>query len=170
MTAYNGVNGTYCSENSKLLDKMLRTEWGWNGLVMSDWYGTYSTTSAALAGLDIEMPGPTRFRGEALKFMVGTDNVKQHVLNERVRNVLNLVKKCAASGIPENAPESTADTPRDGRTPPETRSRGHCFAEEREKCAASGQGEEGNVLLRNLLAGNGGSELTIPLLDRYHWA
>jgi beta-glucosidase len=37
MTAYNGVNGTYCSENEKLLDKLLRGEWGWDGLVMSDW-------------------------------------------------------------------------------------------------------------------------------------
>lgn len=44
MTAYNGVNGTYCSENEELLDKLLRREWGWDGLVMSDWWGTYSTT------------------------------------------------------------------------------------------------------------------------------
>lgn len=55
MTGYNGVNGTYCSENEKLIDKMLRGEWGWDGLVMSDWWGTYSTTEAALAGLDLEM-------------------------------------------------------------------------------------------------------------------
>jgi beta-glucosidase len=44
MTAYNGVNGKYCSENEKLLDGLLRREWGWEGLVMSDWWGTYSTT------------------------------------------------------------------------------------------------------------------------------
>ena len=111
MTSYNGVNGTYCSENEKLLDALLRKEWGWDGLVMSDWYGTYSVAPAANAGLDIEMPGPTRFRGEAFKFMVETDNVKPHVLDQRARNVLKLVKKAAASGIPENAPETTGDTP-----------------------------------------------------------
>lgn len=55
MTGYNGVNGTYCSESEKLLDKMLRREWGFDGLVMSDWWGTYSTTESALAGLDLEM-------------------------------------------------------------------------------------------------------------------
>ncbi len=111
MTSYNGVNGTYCSENEKLLDALLRKEWGWDGLVMSDWYGTYSVAPAANAGLDIEMPGPPRFRGEAFKFMIETDNVKPHVLDERARNVLKLVKKAAASGIPENAPETTGDTP-----------------------------------------------------------
>ncbi|KAI1372575.1 glycoside hydrolase family 3 protein [Hypoxylon crocopeplum] len=111
MTGYNGVNGTYCSENSKLLDQMLRGEWGWDGMIMSDWYGTYSTTEAALAGLDLEMPGPPRFRGEPLKFNVSTDKVRTHVLDQRVKAMLELVKKCAASGVKENAPEGTADTP-----------------------------------------------------------
>ncbi|KAK0635902.1 glycosyl hydrolase family 3 N terminal domain-containing protein [Bombardia bombarda] len=107
MTAYNGVNGTYCSENSDLLDKILRKEWGWDGLVMSDWFGTYSTTDATNAGLDLEMPGPPKFRGELLRFNVATDKVPRHVLDDRARNMLNLVKKCAASGVPENAPETT---------------------------------------------------------------
>lgn len=111
MTAYNGVNGTYCSESPKILDDMLRKEWGWEGLIMSDWFGTYSTTQAALAGLDIEMPGPPRFRGEALKFNVTTDKVRKHIIDERAKAVLRLVKKCAASEIPENAPERAADTP-----------------------------------------------------------
>ncbi|KAI0109334.1 glycoside hydrolase family 3 protein [Hypoxylon sp. NC0597] len=111
MTGYNGVNGTYCSENPKLLDKMLRREWGWDGMVMSDWYGTYSTTEAALAGLDLEMPGPPRFRGEPLKFNVATDKVRMHILDQRVKAMLEFIKKCAASGVKENAPEGTADTP-----------------------------------------------------------
>ncbi|KAK3942268.1 glycoside hydrolase superfamily [Diplogelasinospora grovesii] len=111
MTAYNGVNGTYCSENPALLDKMLRKEWGWDGMVMSDWYGTYSTTDAVNAGLDLEMPGPPRFRGDILKFNVGTDKVLPHTLDDRARNMLKLIRKCAAAGVPENAPERTEDTP-----------------------------------------------------------
>ncbi|KAM7196526.1 putative beta-glucosidase I [Naviculisporaceae sp. PSN 640] len=111
MTAYNGVNGTYCSENRVLLEGILRKEWDWKGLIMSDWYGTYSTTEATNAGLDLEMPGPPRFRGELLKFNVSTDKVRRHVLDERVRSVLSFVKKCyALSGVGENAPEGTADT------------------------------------------------------------
>ncbi|CAM1501172.1 Fc.00g103340.m01.CDS01 [Cosmosporella sp. VM-42] len=111
MTAYNGVNGTFCSENPKLLDVMLRKEWGWDGLVMSDWFGTYSTTEAAKAGLDLEMPGPTRFRGENLKFNTSTGKVWGHVIDQRAREVLKFVKKCAASGVKENGPEGKNDTP-----------------------------------------------------------
>ena len=111
MTGYNGVNGTYCSESKELLEDILRREWGWKGLVMSDWYGTYSTTDAALAGLDLEMPGPPRFRGDPLMHNATTDKVREHVLDERARAVLNLVKACAAAGIPENAEEKTGDTP-----------------------------------------------------------
>ena len=65
MTAYNRVNGTYCSEHDRLLT-MLRDEWGFDGVVMSDWYGTHSTAPAANAGLDLEMPGPPQWFGEKL--------------------------------------------------------------------------------------------------------
>lgn len=111
MTAYNGVNGLFCSESPQLLEDILRKEWAWKGLVMSDWYGCYSTREAVLAGLDLEMPGPPRFRGEPLKFSVNTDKVRKHVLDERARTVLEFVKKCAASGIKEGQEERAEDTP-----------------------------------------------------------
>lgn len=111
MTAYNGINGTMCSENPKYLDAMLRKEWGWDGLIMSDWYGTYSTTPAVVAGLDLEMPGPARFRGEALKFNASTNKPFTHVIDERVRAVLKLVKKVSGLGIKEFGPEKEANTP-----------------------------------------------------------
>lgn len=111
MTAYNGINGTMCSENAKYLDAMLRKEWGWEGLVMSDWYGTYSTTAAVEAGLDLEMPGPARFRGEALKFNASTNKPFTHVIDNRVREVLKLVKKAYSTGIKEFGEEREANTP-----------------------------------------------------------
>jgi len=58
MSAYNRLNGTHCSEHEWLLTSLLRDEWGWDGLVVSDWYGTHSTVAATNAGLDVEMPGP----------------------------------------------------------------------------------------------------------------
>ena len=66
MTAYNGLNGTPCSANSWLLTDLLKGEWGFDGLVVSDWMGTYETEGPALAGLDIEMPGPGRWLGHRL--------------------------------------------------------------------------------------------------------
>ena len=122
MAAYNKVNGIHASENSMLYD-ILRQDWKWEGLVMSDWwvirsqlrsssltysrFGTYGTSDAINAGLDLEMPGPTRWRGEALPHAVTSNKVKTHVLDERVRAVLKTVKLAAKSGIPENAPEGT---------------------------------------------------------------
>ena len=74
-------------------------------------WGTYSTSEAVNAGLDLEMPGATKWRGEMLVQAVGVNKVAEYVLDERVRNVLNLVNKCAAAKIPEDAEEKTRDTP-----------------------------------------------------------
>ncbi|KAF9006624.1 glycoside hydrolase family 3 protein [Cyathus striatus] len=67
MSAYNRVNGTHVSENKWLLDDILRKEWGYQGMIMSDWIGVYSTTESIKAGLDLEMPGPTVMRGRAVE-------------------------------------------------------------------------------------------------------
>jgi beta-glucosidase len=61
MAAYNGVGGTTCSANAALLVDLLRDEWGWDGVVMSDWFGTKDTVGSANGGVDLEMPGPARF-------------------------------------------------------------------------------------------------------------
>ena len=66
MSAYNRLNGTYCSEHEWLLTTVLRDEWGFDGFVISDWFGTHSTAPAANAGLDLEMPGPPQWFGRAL--------------------------------------------------------------------------------------------------------
>ncbi|CAI7591454.1 unnamed protein product [Penicillium discolor] len=113
MTAYNKVNGTHVSENKAIIDDILRKEWGWEGLVMSDWFGTYSTSDAIIAGLDIEMPGKTRWRGAALAHAVSSNKVAQYQLDERVRNILNLVNWVEPLGIPEGAPEKALNRPED---------------------------------------------------------
>ncbi|OOQ83962.1 putative beta-glucosidase I [Penicillium brasilianum] len=113
MTAYNKINGTHVSENKAIIDDILRKEWGWDGLIMSDWFGTYTTSDAINAGLDIEMPGKTRWRGEALAHAVSSNKVPQFKLDERVRNVLNLVNRVDAAGIPEGAEEKALNRPED---------------------------------------------------------
>lgn len=110
MTAYNKLNGIHVSEN-RILAEVLRGEWRWNGLVMGDWFGTYSTSEAINAGLDLEMPGPTRFRGESLMHAYRSNKVSRVILDDRVREILETVKRCASSGIPENAEEQNVDTP-----------------------------------------------------------
>jgi beta-glucosidase len=92
MTAYNRVNATYMSEHSDLLT-MLRDEWNFDGVVMSDWYGTHSTAEAANAGLDLEMPGPPQWFGEKLAAGVRAGEVGEEVVDGKVRRVLGLLER-----------------------------------------------------------------------------
>ncbi|KAK9364648.1 glycoside hydrolase superfamily [Lipomyces kononenkoae] len=110
MTAYNKVNGTHVSDSSFFLQDILRREWAYEGLVMSDWFGVYSTANSVNAGLDLEMPGGSGFRGNLIERSINANTITRHTLDDRVRNVLKLVDKAAASGIAENAPESTNNT------------------------------------------------------------
>ncbi|CCH42049.1 beta-glucosidase [Wickerhamomyces ciferrii] len=93
MTGYNKINGEHVSQSKFLIDDVLRKEWGWEGLVMSDWYGTYTSKDSLNNGLDLEMPGPARLRtSDAVGQQITSKEVHINALNDRVRNVLELVK------------------------------------------------------------------------------
>ncbi|CEN60799.1 hypothetical protein ASPCAL03232 [Aspergillus calidoustus] len=93
MTSYHRINGKHVCEDPWLLNEVLRQEWGWDGLVMSDWFGTYSTAEALNAGMDLEMPGPTRWRGSLLHWSIISRKVRKSSVESSVRNLLNLVNK-----------------------------------------------------------------------------
>ena len=82
-------------------------------MLTCDRYGTYSTSGAVNAGLDLEMPGPTRWRGGALQHVVTANKIRPHVLDQRVRAVLDIVKVTAKSGVPEGVPEKELNRPQD---------------------------------------------------------
>ena len=84
MTSYNRLNGTYVSERSDIVNGVLKREWGFDGLVMSDWSGTKSTAEAVNGGLDLEMPGPARYRGEKLLEAYRDGKVSAEALREAV--------------------------------------------------------------------------------------
>ncbi|XXH01797.1 hypothetical protein Hte_008158 [Hypoxylon texense] len=111
MTAYNKVNGTHVSENRQIIQEILRDEWGFDGLVVSDWYGTYSVADPVNAGLDVEMPGPSRWRAGLAKLSVNTGKIPMHVLNQRVRAILKTVDRVAPLNLSANVTETTVDTP-----------------------------------------------------------
>ncbi|WP_027502397.1 beta-glucosidase [Rhodococcus sp. UNC363MFTsu5.1] len=114
MSAYNGVNGTTMSEHTELLRGVLRDEWGFDGIVVSDWMGTRSTVGAITGGLDVAMPGPQSVYGELLVKAVQNGEVDESVVDEAVRHVLLLA---ARVGLLEGAPAAVAEFPAvvDGR-------------------------------------------------------
>ncbi|RSH88687.1 hypothetical protein EHS25_002914 [Saitozyma podzolica] len=110
MTGYNRLNGTHCSENAILLNDILRKEWGYDGLVMSDWTGTVSSAGTIKAGLDLEMPGPPVFRGSSTLRELQCGKLTPEDISSRAREVLKLVAFAQQSGIPFGAEEGSIDT------------------------------------------------------------
>ncbi|HXZ84175.1 MAG TPA: glycoside hydrolase family 3 C-terminal domain-containing protein [Myxococcota bacterium] len=111
MSAYNRLNGTFASEHPWLLGELLKGEWGFDGVVVSDWYGTYSDVQPARAGLDLEMPGPARHLGAKLAEAVRAGALAENALDAAV---LRLLRLCERTGAFERAPlerEEALDRP-----------------------------------------------------------
>lgn len=97
MCAYNKLNGTYCSEHHELLVDILKNEWGFEGLVVSDWGAVHDRVNALQGGLDLEMPGPQPHRTQAVIEAARAGALDEAVLDEAARRILNIVFKAAAS-------------------------------------------------------------------------
>ena len=110
MAAYNKVNGRWCSENEPLLTTILRQQWGFLGMVISDWGGVHSTVDAVTAGMNVEMPG-SRFMGQALLDSVKAGKVSEAVINQRVREILRvrLTVKPIAKDVANTKPVGNAE-------------------------------------------------------------
>lgn len=91
MSAYNKIGGDWCAENDILLNQILKKEWGFKGLVVSDWGGTHSTVKSAKNGLEVEMgSGPRAFMGQALLDSVKAGLVSMEVIDEKVKRILRV--------------------------------------------------------------------------------
>ncbi|ADJ16410.1 glycoside hydrolase family 3 protein [Halalkalicoccus jeotgali] len=132
MTAYNRVNGTHMSDHRRLLTDVLKDEWGFDGYVVSDWYGVESTVGAANAGLDMEMPGvpvsvpedeeidmssidgipdgtKAGLFGEALAEAVESGAVPEERLDDMVRRILGVMARTGA--LEGERDDGALDTP-----------------------------------------------------------
>jgi beta-glucosidase len=125
MCAYNKLNGTYCSENYELLVDILKNEWGFEGLVVSDWGAVHDRVAALKGGLDLEMPGPRDLRVRSVVEAVRAGELDESTLDESVRRILGIVFKAA-------------ETPKGGE-----------FDIEAHHALASKAASEGIVLLKN---------------------
>ncbi|MDZ7857954.1 glycoside hydrolase family 3 C-terminal domain-containing protein [Sphaerotilus sp.] len=110
MTSYNRINGLFAGDNAPLVRDILRGQWGFDGLVMSDWFAEHTTGKSATAGMDLEMPGTTRHRGEALVQAVREGRVPAEDVRACAGRVLQFVERLggfASPGIPEERAEDS---------------------------------------------------------------
>ena len=108
MSAYNWVNGVPMSQNA-LLSEPLKGEWGFDGMVTSDWIGTYTTDESGRGGLDLVMPGPDGPWGDALLAAVRDGRVPEAAIDAKVRRILRLGARVGAlSGVAPAVPAEVA--------------------------------------------------------------
>jgi len=111
MSAYNRVNGVYASSHPELLRGVLKGEWAFDGVVVSDWGAALETEANLSGGLDLEMPGPTRSRGAALVAAVEAGRVDHRDLDDAVLRMLRLIARSGRFSAPAPEPERALDRP-----------------------------------------------------------
>lgn len=115
MSAYNRVNGTYACENDHTLLEILKGEWKYEGIVMSDWFGTYDRETPS-GGLDLEMPGKARWMSEEhVKRALDDGPLTEEMLDNKVKRLLGVLEKAGLFANPELQTERAEDKPQHRR-------------------------------------------------------
>lgn len=112
MTAYNRLNGTWCGENAPLL-AILRQEWGFDGVVMTDWFAGAHTVTALNAGLNLEMPGPGRAFGPAVATAVQQGELDESSVTASIVQLLEMFDRAGVFGAADPQAPPPVDQPED---------------------------------------------------------
>ena len=112
MAAYNDVNGAAATEHDELNNVLLKSEWAWDGLLMSDWGATKTSGPSANGGLDLVMPGPDGPWGAVLVGLVEAGEVEEVTIDEHLRRLLRLAGRVGAlDGVPAEREAELDDPP-----------------------------------------------------------
>jgi beta-glucosidase len=130
MDAYNKVNGDYCTENNFLNNLLLKGEWGFDGVLMSDWGATHSALGPVRAGLDLEMPSGSWMNSKNLLPAIRRGEATEQQIDDKVRRILRLIIRMGYLDRPQKDPSIPENDPESGK-------------------AALAIAEEGIVLLKN---------------------
>ncbi|BCJ46706.1 glycosyl hydrolase [Actinoplanes ianthinogenes] len=104
MAAYNDVNGVAATEQRHVNNEIVKGEWGYRGLIMSDWFATKTTAASANGGLDLVMPGPGGPWGQALVEAVERGEVDESVIDDHLQRLLLLAERVGALGTARDHP------------------------------------------------------------------
>jgi beta-glucosidase len=96
MCSYNKINGIHASDNKKLLTDILREEWGFDGMVVTDWGALYNRINAYLAGCDLNMPGGSKYMEKAAIKAVKQGDLDETLIDKAVERILRLVERGSA--------------------------------------------------------------------------
>lgn len=99
LMAYNRVNGTYCAEHTLLMQTIVKGEWRFDGLLVSDWFGVQDGKASARGGLDLEMPGPGRFMGSHVLPMIEEGLIGEARLDDAASRVAAVARRFAGKGV-----------------------------------------------------------------------
>jgi beta-glucosidase len=113
MDAYNDVNGTAATEHDHVNNEIVKGEWAYDGLIMSDWFATKSAAASANGGLDLVMPGPASWWIDGVIAAVAAGEVDEAVIDDHVRRLLRLADRTGALSTPRSYPDDlpTPDSP-----------------------------------------------------------
>lgn len=109
LAAYNKVNGNWCAEQHHVMTDIVKGEWGYRGLIMSDWFGTHSTAATINAGLDMEMPGPARFLGAKVADAVSAGEVSEARVRDAAERVANGARRATRPKAVPQSPEAARE-------------------------------------------------------------
>ena len=116
MDAYNKVNGQYCTENRFLNDCVLKAEWGFDGVLMSDWGATHSALGPIRHGLDLEMPAGEWMNSKNLLGALRSGEIAEEQINDKVRRILRMIVRMGFLDRPQRDPLILENDPESGKT------------------------------------------------------
>lgn len=111
MAAYNKINGLWMTANKPLLTNVLKNDWGFDGIAMSDWGATHDTKGPANAGLDLEMPSGIYFNAKDLKPLIESGAVTKATIDDKVRRILRVAYEMKWDQRPQKEPSIPLDNP-----------------------------------------------------------
>jgi beta-glucosidase len=111
MCSYNRINAVYASQHHYLLNEILKGEWGYEGVVVSDWGANHTIFESVQGGLDLEMPGPAKYYGRLLVEAVRNWQIEESAVDEAARRVLRMVVKSGRMDGPATIPAGSVNTP-----------------------------------------------------------
>jgi len=111
MASYNRIDGVWACSHDRLVNQVLKGEWEYDGLVISDWFAAKETVPNALGGLDLEMPGPPFAWGDKLLDAVHSGEVSETIIDDKVRRLLLVLDRTGKFEQPEDQAEQSINKP-----------------------------------------------------------